>query len=96
MPDLSTPLLDAMHSKLRDESLDCRSFSYYPNTFFGDSTVPNSQDSISADSTGIIHLQTPAPSPGPTIPLFCPPDYTGPLPYDGCSAYYYCTYGIPN
>lgn len=40
MPDLTTPLIDAVHHKLSDPSLDCKTLSYDKSTFSGYSVLP--------------------------------------------------------
>lgn len=79
MPDLSTPLLDAVHNKLRDPSLDCKKaglVSIVPSDY----TMANSHQNLIGDSP------SPAPSTAaPTEVLLCPDNFNGPMMYNGCS-----------
>lgn len=95
MKDLSTPLLDAVHSKLNNPSLSCKSLAYEASTFSGYSVVSNGQ-SVASDGTSTTAVSSSPPTPAPTTtPLKCPEGYSGSLPYDGCLAYHYCVWGTP-
>ena len=93
MQDLSTPLIDAMHAKLRDPSLDCKSLAYDPNA---PPKATGLQNSISDQGVPTIAIPISAPTtPAPTMPLICPADHTGPLQHAACSGFYYCVNGNP-
>ncbi|KAL3783435.1 hypothetical protein ACHAWO_011917 [Cyclotella atomus] len=92
MRDLSTPLLDAVHRKLKDPSLSCsEEFGLGSPTFTGYGVGPTTINST---------VNTPAQAPSsttssPTIPLSCPDGFTGSMPYDICYSFYTCVYGNP-
>jgi len=103
MPDLSTPLLDAVNSKLADPTLDCESFAYIPDSESPtispqQNVVPNNLPSPSAPQNVVTNNSQPLSEPSAisaTAPMYCPDGFTGPRQNDLCTGYYHCVYGTP-
>ncbi|KAL3796133.1 hypothetical protein HJC23_000636 [Cyclotella cryptica] len=83
MRDFSTPLLDAVHSKLNDPSLSCKAFAYddsiFPSQSISTDELPRAPNTMSSTSS----------------PLRCPDGFSGSLPKDSCREFYTCTFGTP-
>jgi hypothetical protein len=83
MRDLSTPLLDAVHSKLNDPSLSCKTFVY-------DDFIVSGQSNSTDESFQVTSTMSPTSS-----PLICPDGFSGSLPKDECREFYTCIFGKP-
>ena len=94
MPDLSTPLIDAVHHKLSDPSLNCKdTFAYDKSTFSGYSVVPGIPKPVTA-STSIGDGDGAA---GGQAAMACPSIfYWGLSQYNGCTGYFNCVNGSPD
>ena len=94
MPDLSTPLIDAVHHKLSDPSLNCKdTFAYDKATFSGYSVVPGIPKPVTA-STSIGDDNGAA---GGQAAMACPSIfYWGLSQYNGCTGYFNCVNGSPD
>jgi hypothetical protein len=92
MQDLSTPLIDAVHHKLADPSLDCKTLAYDKSTFSGYSVVPG----IPKPVTMTVSSSGGGTANGPSV-MACPSVfYWGKSQYDGCAGYFDCVNGSPD
>ncbi|KAL7528087.1 hypothetical protein ACHAXR_004185, partial [Thalassiosira sp. AJA248-18] len=94
MDDYSTPLIDAVHAKLNDPSLDCKKFAYDPGTFSGYATPLGNE--VGA-SLALVKSAGDGPTPAPVKAMTCPSAwFWGVLQWDECKSYYHCTNGKPD
>ena len=93
MPDLSTPLLDAVNSKLADPTLDCESFAYIPDSESPtvspqQNVIPDNLPSPSAPQNVVTNNSQPLSEPSAisaTAPIYCPDGFTGPRQNELCT-----------
>lgn len=90
MEDLTTPLLDAVHSKLTDPGLDCKDAAVQQQQTndiisFEDPTAVSNQEQNFMSASIITNRPTFSPNTAsPTVPLYCSDNETGPRQYNGC------------
>jgi len=91
MDDYTTPLIDAVHAKLRDPALDCKAFKYDVNTFSGFATPFGNEVIASFARPGVPGADGPEGS-TPTCPSAW---FWGILQFNECKSYFSCTNGKP-
>jgi len=103
MADYSTPLIDAVHAKLQNPSLDCKSFAYDANTFSGYATpfgneviasfarpdIPPAHQELSTNPTSQGNLVNKDKQYDPE----CPASLVGNQAAPDCTSYFHCDNG---
>jgi hypothetical protein len=92
MPDLTTPLIDTVHHKLSDPSLDCKTLSYDKSTFSGYSVLPAITKPVTMSSS-LSGAESVNGAPGMTCPSIF---FWGTTQYNGCTGYFNCVNGSPD
>ena len=90
MPDLSTPLIDTVHHKLSDPSLDCKTLAYDKATFSGYSVLPGIPKPVTMSASQSGGTAEPAAMACPSV------FYWGKTQYNGCTSYFICVNGSPD